>query len=80
MTLAGSDNEFAVINPKNDSVLFINANRPPTGQIAAQGFGLPCRRVTVTINVLDQFADTFECSPVAAFLPSEELIPREIMP
>ena len=79
MIAAGVDDQLAVLNDKDKSVFFVDADAPPAGEVARKRLGLADAIIAVALNARDEGVDAFQ-RPAVNTLPFKILIPREVMP
>ena len=79
MPRAGIDSERLTFDPKDDTVLLINADTPPTRKVAFERFRVANATVAVSVDAFEKVVDSLERFCVAA-LPVGILIPRAVVP
>ena len=79
MPAAGKDDEFLPGDAEHEPVRGVDADAPPTRQIAAQGFGLSDATVAVALDVADELVDAAEGLAVLA-LPPLVIRPCAVVP
>ena len=78
MVATGVDDQLSVLNDKDEPVLFVNANTPPSGEIPRKRLRLADAIISVALDAGDERVDALQRTAVKP-LPFEVLIPREVM-
>ena len=79
MSRTGINSERIVFYPKDDTVLLINADAPPTREIVFERLRVANATVAVSVNAFEKVVDSLERLRIAS-LPVGILVPRAVVP